>query len=308
LLLFVVAGALFAPVLAPNDPDTRFSDHFYAPPTRPHLIDDAGEWHLPFIYRLRLVNRLERVFEEDRSERVPLRWCSDGRLVSASAPVLLLGADGFGRDVFARLAYGARVSLAVALAATLGSMLIGITVGGIAGYAGGLPDEVLSRISEFVLILPATYVLLALRAVMPLVLPERDVFLLMTGIFALVGWPEVARGVRAIVAAERTREYAQAARAMGATDWRTLTRHMLPATRGFLLVQGTLLVPGFILAEATLSFVGFGFSDRTPTWGTMLQEAANVTTLGEAPWALVPAAAIFVVVLGVNLATERRAR
>lgn len=304
LLLLVVLAAVFAGFLAPHAPDARFNDLFYAPPTRVHVIDDAGRWHAPFIYRWRLVHRLERVFEEDRSQRIRLQWLSRGRLVATEeAPLLLLGADGFGRDVFSRLLHGARVSVAVAVAATLGAMLIGVAVGGIAGYAGGLADELLSRVSEFVLVLPATYVLLTLRAVMPLVLPEREVFLLMTAIFALVGWPEVARGVRAIVAAERTRDYTLAARALGASGWRTVTRHVLPASRGYLLVQGTLLVPGFILAEATLSFIGFGFSDHTPTWGTMLHDASNVATLGEAPWALVPAVAIFLVVLGVNLAT-----
>jgi peptide/nickel transport system permease protein len=175
---------------------------------------------------------------------------------------------------------------------------------GAAGYAGGMVDEILSRLSDFVLVLPAIYVVLALRAVLPLVLPDAHVFLLMTGIFALVGWPFVARGVRAIVASERSTDYAQAARALGAGHARMLARHLLPATRGYLLVQATLLVPAFILAEATMSYVGLGFSDRTPSWGSMLLDAANVSALADFPWALAPAAAIFVVVLSVNLLVQ----
>ena len=176
--------------------------------------------------------------------------------------------------------------------------------GGIAGYAGGLVDELLSRFSDFVLVLPAIYVALALRAVMPLVLPAGTVFAVLAGIFALMGWPIVARGVRAIIASERERDYAMAGVALGAGPARLLLRHLLPAARGYLVVQATLLLPAFILAEATLSYVGLGFPDTVPTWGTMLQDASNVTLVADAPWTLAPAAAIFVLVLAVNLTVQ----
>jgi peptide/nickel transport system permease protein len=157
-------------------------------------------------------------------------------------------------------------------------------------------------------VLPAIYVVLALRAVMPLVLPPRDVFFLLVGIFALVGWPIVARGVRGIIASEREREYVMAGRALGAGPLRLLAIHLLPATRGYLATQATLLLPAFILAEATLSYVGLGFPDSVPTWGTMLHDASNVSLLGDAPWMLAPAAAIFVVVLAVNLVVQGSGR
>jgi peptide/nickel transport system permease protein len=308
LLALVTAAAFAAPFLAPNAPDTTFRDLPFAPPSRVYAIDSTGTIVAPYTYPQRLVSRLERRYEEDRSRPLPLQWLRHGRLVnldeSQAVPLLLLGTDSFGRDIFSRLLYAARTSLALALLATLGAMLIGVVAGGAAGYAGGALDEVLSRIADFVLVLPAIYVVLALRAVMPLVLPDATVFLLMAGILALVGWPFVARGVRAIVTAERNHEYAEAARALGAGHARLLARHLLPATRGYLLVQATLLLPAFILAEATMSYVGLGFSDRTPSWGTMLREAANVAVLADYPWALAPAAAIFVVVLGVNLIVE----
>ncbi len=117
----------------------------------------------------------------------------------------------------------------------------------------------------------------------------------------MAGWPYVARGVRAVVAAERGKEYAEAARAIGAGSWRILLRHLLPASRGFLVVQGTLLLPAFILAEATLSFVGFGFAEPTPSWGVMLQGAGQAGTLAEAPWLLSPAAAIVLSVLALSI-------
>ena len=136
---------------------------------------------------------------------------------------------------------------------------------------------------------------------MPLVLSPAEVFWIMTGVFALAGWPYAARGVRALVAAERRKEYAEAARALGAGPWRILIMHLLPATRGFLAVQATLLVPAFIAAEATLSYVGIGFPAPFPSWGVMLREAANIRVLAEAPWLLLPAGAIVLAILSLQL-------
>ncbi len=301
--------ALAGPWLTPHTPARRFEDRAFAPPMIPRVVDADGRWRAPFVYPLRLVNRLERRYEEDRTRPVPLAWWSGGNVLRLSderaGPWLPLGADSYGRDVFARLAYGARLSLGVALAAAFGALLIGTFIGGLAGVSRGLADDGLMRLSDFVLILPAMYVVLALRAALPLVLPAGAIFVLVAGILALVGWPLVARGVRAIVASEGERDYAQAARALGAGRWRLLWRHLLPAARGFLVIQATLLVPAFILAEATLSYVGLGFPDPSTSWGTMLQEAANVAALADAPWTLSPAVAIFVVVLAVNLIVRR---
>lgn len=291
LLAIATIVAVFAPWLAANPPDRRFPDLLYAPPTRVHAFD--RHQLLPHAHALRVISRIERRFAADDSMPGPMLW---------------LGADAYGRDIFSRLVYGARATLALAVLATLLATMIGAIVGGVAGYAGGWIDAVLSRVSEFVLVLPAVYVALALRAVMPLVLPASAVFAMLLGIFALLGWPMVARGVRAIVIVEREREYAVAARAAGAGGMRLLFRHLLPAAAGYLRTQATLLLPAFILAEATLSYVGLGFPDTTPTWGTMLQDAANVALLGDAPWMLAPAAAIFFVVLGVNLLVQGTGR
>jgi peptide/nickel transport system permease protein len=309
-LLAAIAGiAAAAPLLAPHDPGQQFVDYIYAPPMRPHLIDDEGHWHRPFVYAIRLTNRLEREYTEDRSRRATLLWFYDGTVVSTppDTPWLLCGGDALGRDIFARVLRGARLSLSISVIAAAGALLLGATIGAAAGFHGGRVDEILMRFADFVLVLPVIYVVVVLRATMPLVLSTQKVFWTMTAVMSLAGWPYIARGVRSVVAAERRREYAEAARAIGAGGLRILLRHLLPAATGFLMVQTTLLVPVFILAEATLSFAGLGFAEPTPSWGVMLHEASRAPILAEAPWLLTPAAAIILTVLALNLACGPRA-
>ena len=255
--------------------------------TRRRCARISSGWS-PVVHPLVLADRLEQRFEPDRSRTVRCRGSS-----ATTAPVFLLGADDFGRDVLSRLLYGARTSIGLALVATLGAVLIGALAGAWAGYRGGWIDDAIMRIADFVLVLPVIYVVLVLRAVLPLVLPASTVFLLVSWIFILVGWPFVAKGVRAIVAVERNREYVQAAQSLGAGPLRILMMHLIPACAGHLLVQATLLLPAFILAEATLSFIGLGFPDPVASWGTMLAGAGNYNAIARFPWTLAPAARNF---------------
>lgn len=304
LLAAISAVALVGPLLTSHDPARQFPDAGYAPPMRPRLIDASGRLRLPFVYPLRLEDRRTRHYVPDTAHPMPLRWFSRGVFVSAdetAGPWLPLGGDGLGRDILARMVAGARLSLGVSALAAAGALLLGAIFGALAGFFGGRLDEALMRTADFILVLPAIYVVLVLRAAMPLVLSTSAVFWTITGVLAIAGWPYAARGVRAIVATERRKEYAEAAQAIGAGSVRILLRHLLPAASGFLAVQATLLLPAFILAEATLSFVGLGFPEPTPSWGVMLQDAARVGTLAEAPWLLAPAAAIVLSVLALHL-------
>ena len=296
LLVVLTALALVGPWLAPYSPETQHRAFLYAPPMRPRIIEN-GAVRTPFVYSIEMADRLSQRYAEDRTRPRPLPWFAD----SSEAPVFLFGADSYGRDLLSRLLHGARMSLTLALVAVAGAVLIGAIVGGIAGYRGGWVDDVAMRAVDFVIVLPVIYVALVLRATLPLALAPSTLFIMMAMIFALVGWPFVARGVRGIVASERDREYVVAARSLGASPQRIILKHLLPACAGYLLIQATLLLPAFILGEATLSYVGLGFPEHVATWGTMLIEAASVNAMTRFPWTLAPAVAIFTIVLAANV-------
>ena len=300
--------AIAAPVLAPNDPRVQHADLAYAPPMRPRVIANDGSITRPFVYPLLIADRLERRFEPDTSAPTPIRFFSDGRMATTggSPAWFVLGADPLGRDVFSRLAHGARLSLAVAAMATALAIVLGALAGAIAGYVGGIVDRAIMSVADFVVILPAAYVVVTLRSAMPLHLPDVTVFWTIALVLAAASWPIPARGVRAIVASERHQTYAESAYAAGAGPLRILLRHLLPAARGHLGMQAFLLFPAFILAEATLSYLGLGFAEPSASWGVMLQDAGSVSVIAEAPWILSPAAAIVVAVLATHLLTADR--
>lgn len=310
LLTMVAAGTLAAPLLTAHDPARQFAGYAYAPPMPPRVLTGEGRLARPFVYPLVLVDRLEGRYAEDRSRRLPLRWFAGGVIVSIEAgegPWLPLGGDPVGRDVLARLLYGGRLSLGVALAGTLGALVMGSLIGGWAGFLGGRADAVLMAVADFVLVLPAIYVVLAFRAALPLVLSVPQVFWALTLVLVLAAWPVAARGVRGIVLSERRKEYAEAAYAIGAGPMRILLRHLFPAAIGFLVVTGIMMVPAFILTEATLALVGLGFPVPTATWGAMLRDGWEGRTLADAPWLLAPGAAIVTTVLALHLIAIDRA-
>ena len=301
LLLLMLAGDR----VAPNSAAQQFHDSAWAPPMALRL-DGASL----VAYPLRLENRVDRRFAEDTSRTLEVDWFSRGRLLSTDSatndPLLLFGADALGRDVLARVAGAARWSLGVAVAGSCIAIALGALLGAIAGGGSRLADRLVVSSATALATLPVVYIVLTLRAALPLVMSPRDVFLVLSLLFGIVGWPMTARGVRGILVRERVLDYAQAARAAGASRLRIMRVHLLPAAFGFLLTQFLILIPGFLLSEVTLSFLGLGFPEPTPSWGTMLQEASNVRVMSEAPWMLAPAAAIALTSLALHLAACAR--
>jgi peptide/nickel transport system permease protein len=310
LLAAWVVVVVLAPWIAPYSATTQFPDRPLAPPTSVHVFDADGLAR-PYLHRVTLADPLTRRYVADPASRVALQGPSPAHLFGTSdpaVPVLLLGADGVGRDVFSRLVLGARTSLTIACCASLCALALGLVVGVASGYHGGAIDGVLMRTTDLVVVLPALYVVLALRGALPLVLSPAETATFIGAVLALVGWPMTARGVRAVVAAERGRDYVAAANAAGAGGVRIMVRHLSPAAFGFARTQAALLVPMFVIAEATLSYAGLGLPDAAPGWGTMLVEAGNLGAIAGSPWLLAPAAALFTLVLAINLTFEPTAR
>ena len=214
------------------------------------------------------------------------------------------GTDDLGQDLFARMLYGGRISLAVGFAAMLVAIVVGVIVGAVAGVARGSVDAALMWLTDLCLSLPQLPLLLlviylfrdSLKAVFG---PEVGVFILIVAVIGGFRWMPVARLVRAQFFSLRETEFVEAARALGASTPRTVTRHILPNALGPVIVAGTIDVAAAIIAESTLSFLGLGFPPDIPTWGRLLFDAKDYLDISP-HWALFPDAAIFLAVLSIN--------
>lgn len=217
-------------------------------------------------------------------------------LLAAPSRAHWLGTDIQGRDVWARLVYGARVSLAVGVVSQSIALAIGVALGLIAGYYGRWADEIIMRLADVTLAFPTLLLLIAMAAALQ---PSIGIVFLTIGI---VGWAGMARLVRGQVLVVRELEYVQAERALGAGDARIMVRHILPNIVAPVIIAATLGVAGAIMAEAALSFLGLGVQPPTASWGSMIADGRDLDQLRNAPWtSLAPGLAIGAAVLGFNL-------
>jgi len=206
----------------------------------------------------------------------------------------MFGTDALGRDMLARLAYGARLSLLVGTVSVLGSGSIGLLVGLVSGYVGGVSDRILMRLVDLQLSFP--FMIMAI-GILAAVRPSVDVVIVL---FVVARWPAYARIVRGSVLEVKSREFVSAARVVGAPDWQILLRHVAPSCLGPLLVFASFELASVIIAESSLGFLGVGIAPPTPTWGNML--AASRNYLRTAWWLVVlPGLGICLVALTANL-------
>jgi peptide/nickel transport system permease protein len=327
ILAFLYFVAAFAEFIAPYDYREQTRREPSAPVSRFRFIgeNDGTHWR-PFIYRTRLSDSREMDYLEESDREWPLSFFVRGssyKLLGMvqtdihlfgiaangdTAPRLrLLGTDQLGRDRFSRLVIATRFSLLVSPAGTILACIIGIGFGAISGYAGRLADSAMMSVADTVIALPTLILILAARAAFPLEMPPLTAAILLISIFALTGWAEMARLARGQVVAVRSLEFVTAARALGASESRILSKHVLPNIAGPLIVQATLILPAFFLAEVALSFLGVGLQEPEPSLGNMLTSASDLTQLSHHPLTLLsPALVIFLFVLATRLLSRGR--
>ncbi len=320
LVAFYLAAA-FCEFVAPYNPETFSTRYTLAPPTGVHLFDTNGTFRGPFVYgttRTRDPVTLRPTFVDDTSTIYPLGFFVSGtpyklwgtfnselHLYGIAAPleeqaVFLFGADRLGRDVFSRIVYGSRISLSIGLVGVFLSLILGIILGGISGYYGGLADNIIQRVIEFIRSVPHIPLWMGLSAALPANWPVVWVYFGITVILSLIGWTGLARVVRGRFLALREEDFVLAARLLGASEMRIILRHMVPSFLSYIIAALTLAVPDMILAETGLSFLGLGLRAPAISWGVLLQEAQNLSSVALAPWVLLPAAAVVLSILAFN--------
>lgn len=323
--VFVLAAfylaAIFCEFVAPYDPEVFSTRYTLAPPSQIHLFDSSGAFRGPFIYgtkRDRDPETLRPIFTEDTSQVYPIRlflrgepyklwgmFAADVHLFGVDATMeeqalFLVGADRLGRDLLSRIIYGARISLSVGLVGVILSLLLGIILGGVSGYYGGIADNIIQRMIEFIRSIPSIPLWMALSAALPADWPVVWTYFGITVILSLIGWTGLARVVRGRFLALREEDFVLAARLVGSGEIRIILRHMVPSFLSYIIASLTLAVPGMILAETGLSFIGLGLRAPAISWGVLLQEAQNLRSVALAPWVLLPGVAVVISILSFN--------
>ena len=319
ILFFLYMTIIFAEVASPYDPNINNAKYIFAPPQKIHFIGPQSEFHLrPFVYSYTGKMNMETLqvrYTEDRTRLYPIYFFvrghpyklwglfeSDIHLVGVpeGGTCFFLGTERQGRDMLSRLIYGGRMSLSIGLVGLAISFFLGVFLGGLSGYYGGLFDVVMQRIIEFLRSVPTLPLWMALSAALPPRWSVTQVYFGIVVILSLIAWTGLARVVRSKFMSLREEDFVLAARLVGASELRIIFRHMVPSFASHLIASLTMSVPSMILGETTLSFIGLGLQPPAISWGVLLREAQAIAVLAESPWLLIPGIPVVIVVLAFN--------
>ncbi len=316
-LILAYGSILITEFLAPYSLHTRNIDHIFAPPQSVHLFHE-GSFVGPFVYDMKYelnMENLQRTYTPDKTKVQKLRFFCHGDpykfwgifegdlhfvCPAKEGTLFLLGTDRLGRDIFSRIAYGARISLTIGLIGVALSFTMAIIIGGLAGYYGGIVDLFVQRVIEILQSFPQIPLWMALAAILPVTWSPLLVYFGITLILAMLDWTGLARAVRSKLLSLREEDYCTAARVMGAKPRRVIFRHLMPGTMSHLIASATLSVPHMILGETALSFLGLGLRPPITSWGVLLSEAQNINVVALYPWLILPVVPVIVVILAFN--------
>jgi peptide/nickel transport system permease protein len=319
-ILYLIA--LSPEFLATHDPQVAFAKRAFVPPQRVHFFNGLVPTR-PYVNGLsgkRNPVTLGMEYTPDLESKIPIDFFvsgfeykifnlikSDTHLMGLNVdeskepmPIYLLGTDRMGRDMFSRLMIATRISMSIGLVGVALNVFLGVLLGGISGYRGGVADLLIQRLIEFLRAMPTIPLWLALAASVPSSWSQIQLFFAITIIISLIGWTRLAREVRGRFLAMREEDFVVAARLYGSSQLRIIFRHMLPSFASHIIATTTLAIPAIIIAETALSFLGIGLRQPTISWGVLLYEAQNLQAVANAPWLLIPGLFVLIAVLGFN--------
>jgi peptide/nickel transport system permease protein len=320
---FVVAFfylvALLADFLAVSNPHATDARRSYIPPQEIHWFDEGS--FRPYVFALkgkRDMRTFRIVYAPDPNDKRYLTlfahsypydflglFPTDRHLIGldrgdAQDVLFLLGTDQLGRDFWSRLMLATRTSLVIGLAGVAISLFLGVLLGGLSGLYGGWLDTAIQRLIEILRSIPTIPLWMGLAAALPASWSVLQVYLAITVIISLIGWTELARVVRGRFLSLREEDFVTAAELAGASRMRIIFRHMVPSFLSHIIAAVSLALPAMIISETTLSFLGLGLRPPAISWGVLLQDAQNIQALGIAPWLLIAAMPVIVVILAFN--------